>query len=187
MASSGSKDRVIIKVREVKPDDAAEILEIYNPIIRDSAISFEVDPLSEAEMRDRIASYTAELPWLVSVHEASGKITGYAYASKHRARAAYRFNAEVSAYVHPDYQGQGLATRLYQAVFSILHDKGYRNAYAGVVQPNEASNHLHTKLGFREIGTYENTGFKFERWHSVRWYQLDLQNAGPGAADSNGF
>jgi len=61
---------------------------------------------------------------------------------------------------------------------------GYRNAFAGIAQPNPASVALHEALGFRPAGLFRAAGFKFGRWHDVGWWQLELQALGrPDAAD----
>src|SRR5579885_713547 len=81
------------------------------------------------------------LPWLVA--ERAGQITGYAYASAHRARAAYRWSADVSVYLDPGERGQGTGRALYARLLEIVRELGYVNAYAGITLPNPASVGLH--------------------------------------------
>ena len=87
-----------MNIRTATPDDAAAIAAIYAPIVRHTAISFETEPPSEAEMRERIAKTLASLPWLVA-EDAAGEVAGYAYASRHRERAAYQWSVDVTVYV----------------------------------------------------------------------------------------
>ena len=70
-------------IRTARPDDAASIHAIYAPIVRDTSISFELEPPTVDEMRRRIASTSAGLPWLVGVDDADA-VLGYVYAGKHR-------------------------------------------------------------------------------------------------------
>lgn len=76
--------------------DAPAIAAIYEPIVRDTCISFELEPPTSEEMRLRIESTLARLPWLAVEDPA---ISGCAYASKHRERPAYQWSVDTSAYV----------------------------------------------------------------------------------------
>lgn len=48
---------------------------------------------------------------------------------------------------------------------------------AGVAQPNEASNALHSGLGFEEVGTFKDYARKRGSWISSTWFQRRLDNA----------
>jgi len=159
-------------IRLANSNDSAGILEIYAPFILNSTTTFEVDIPSTDEIANRINKYLEKGPWLVSVH--NGLITGYAYASEHRSRAAYQWSIELSVYIHPDHQGNKLATRLYQCALEILHRQGYCNIYAGITQPNEPSDAFHRSMGFELIGTYNKIGYKQGKWCDVKWYQRSL-------------
>jgi L-amino acid N-acyltransferase YncA len=111
----------------------------------------------------------------VSVNEA-GEISGYAYASQHRARAAYQWSVDTTAYVRADAQRQGLGKALYAALFSELQRLGYCQAFAGIALPNPASIALHRSVGFESIGIYRQVGFKLGSWHDVGWWQKSLQS-----------
>ncbi len=159
-------------VREARAADAEALIEIYRPHIEESSVSFELEVPSAAEMRARIADYS-RYGWLV--YEIGGKVVGYAYGSPHRARAAYRWCCEVSAYLAPEAQGHGVGALLYRILFDRLRAKGLVNAYAGITLPNDVSAGFHESLGFKPIGVYEKIGFKFGRWHDVGWWSLRLQ------------
>ena len=137
-------------------------------------MSFELDPPTIEEFEARIASAQTRWAWLVA--DCDGRIAGYAYASAFRARAAYRFTAEVSAYVHPDCRGRGVARALYLRLFEILVEKGFANAYAGIALPNDASIAFHRSLGFTAVGVFHRAGWKFEKWHDVSWWEKPLQD-----------
>jgi len=145
---------------------------IYAPLVTGSPISFEEEPPSVEEFARRVASVTRTHPWFVA--EDAGEIAGYAYGSKHRERAAYRWAADSSVYVAASHRRRGIGRALYETLFVALRELGFLRVYAGVVVPNAASEALHEAVGFREIGTYRAVGFKFGRWHDVRWYGLSL-------------
>ena len=160
-------------MRLAQAADAEGLLAIYAPIVRETAISFEVEPPTSAEMRTRIEAAVPEFPWLVS--EADGGIVGYAYASRHRERAAYKWSVDVSVYVSPERQRTGVARSLYVALLGILEELGYYKAFAGIALPNAASVGFHESLGFRPIGIYRKVGYKLGAWHDVGWWQRALR------------
>jgi phosphinothricin acetyltransferase len=43
-----------------------------------------------------------------------------------------------------------------------------------VALPNDASEALHRRLGFRDVGTFTEVGWKQDRWVDVRWYERAL-------------
>ncbi len=139
-------------LRLAASQDAAQIADIYAPYVLDTPISFELDPPTAEEMGQRIASTLAKTPWLVC--EQQGEIKGYAYASPHRARAAYRWSVDVSAYVRRGLQRQGIGRALYTALLNLLPLQGYANAYGGITLPNLASVGLHEALGFSPVCIY---------------------------------
>ena len=161
-------------IRLATESDAAAIREIYAPFITHSVVSFELVPPSVEEMLTRVMTTLQRLPWLVC--ESNHAVIGYAYASPYRARAAYQWSVEVSAYVGPDARRQGVARRLYGALFEALRRQNFVNAYAGITLPNEASVGFHAACGFEPVGVYRGVGFKFGAWHDVAWSQLRLQN-----------
>ena len=111
--------------------------------------------------------------WLVAEGD-DGSVLGYAYGGQHRTRAAYDRTVEVSAYVDREAVRQGIGRALYQELFERLRSRGFRLAVAGITLPNDTSVGFHEALGFRPVGTFHNIGHKFDEWHDVGWWQLDL-------------
>ncbi len=100
---------------------------------------------------------------------------GYAYASLHRARPAYRWSADCSIYLAGQEQGRGTGRLLYRRLFADLIDLGYVSAFAGVALPNEGSVGFHEAMGFLRVGTFNQAGFKHGNWLDVSWWQLQLR------------
>lgn len=149
--------------------DADQIADIYRPFVTDTTVSFEEVPPSADEMRGRIAS--AHL-WLVDVVE--GRVQGYAYATAHRSRHAYRFTTETSIYVPTHLHRSGIGRPLYQALLDQLTELGLATAVAGITLPNEASVRFHEAMGFTEVGVFPQVGFKFGQWHDTIWMARPL-------------
>jgi phosphinothricin acetyltransferase len=163
-------------IRTATAADAAGLLAIYAPFVEHTAVSFETVVPTLEEFAARIDKSNSRWAWLVA--ERGGTLLGYAYGSMHRERAAYRWSVETSAYVDPRFQRQGVGMGLYHALFAVLADKGYCNAFAGATLPNDASVALHRSVGFEPIGVFKSIGRKFGAWHDVAWMQRRLR-AGP--------
>ena len=160
-------------IRLATPADAAGVLAIYAPIVRDTAVSFEYDVPTEADMEARIENVLHKRPWLV--YERAGEVLGYVYASTFRERLAYRWGTEVTVYIRADTRGRGLGRALYTALFEALKLQGYCMVVAGATLPNEATERLHAAMGFQTIGVYPSAGYKHGRWHDVIFWFLQLQ------------
>lgn len=161
-------------IRVATADDAAAVAAIYVPIVRDTTISFELQPPTIEEMRSRIESTLRRLPWLVSLDDA-GAVNGYVAAGKHRDPGAYLWSVNTSVYVRDDSRGHGVGKRLYQALLEELARLGYFQAFAGIALPNVGSVALHESVGFEPIGVYRNVGHKFGAWRDVGWWQRPLK------------
>ena len=171
-------------IRPATPADAASLLEIYGPYVQSTAVSFETEVPSVEAFAARIDKALQGWAWLVA--ESDGQCVGYAYASAHRERAAYRWSTETSAYIRAGWQGKGLGKALYQALFQRLAERGYCNALAVVVVPNDASVALHRAVGFETVGVFKRGGHKFGTWHDVMWLQRAIREAPPANATSPG-
>jgi len=164
----------MVQVRVAKASDAQQILEIYSPYVKGSACTFETEVPSENEFKARILKNIQVRPWLVCT--VADSIICYVYASGHRERAAYQWCCESSVYTHNDFQGMGIGRELYKVLFQILKMQGYRNIYAGITLPNDASIRLHEKCGFMHFATYENIGYKLGEWKNVGWWRLSVNH-----------
>lgn len=160
----------------VRQTDAADILAIYAPYVTDTTITFETEVPTPEEFSKRIENIQRNYPYLVC--EVDGKVVGYAYASKHRERAAYQYSAEVSVYVASDYHQKGIGKALYERLFAALDDYKYYSAYAGITLPNDKSIGLHKSFGFVEVGIYHNIGYKDGKWLDVIWLEKPLKDYG---------
>lgn len=173
----GHDDQVAqqLTIRSADPElDAWACAQIYAPYVTDTVVSFELDPPSAPEMAQRIGD---AIEWLVAVRD--DQVVGYAYAVQHRQRAAYRFACDVSVYVHRNDHRGGVGSELYRQLFDRLEQRNYRTLCAGITMPNDASEGLHTALGFARVGVYHQIGWKFDAWHDTLWMQKHIGGSGP--------
>lgn len=168
-------------IRSAEPDrDAAACAAIYAPYVLHTPATFEDVAPDAREMAERIRRVQATHPWLVA--ERDGAVAGYAYASPHRERAAYRWACDVAVYVGAAHHRCGVGLRLYEALLERLRAQRFHVAVAGITLPNDASVGLHEALGFEPVGVYRAIGWKAGGWRDVGWWQLRLLPADDGAA-----
>ncbi len=157
-----------VTLRSARLGDADAIAQIYAHYVSNSAITFEVEPPSAAEIRKRMKSSDGLYPWLVATD--GERVLGYAYASQFKARSAYRFSVETTIYLDPAARGHGIGRTLYAKLIDTVEQQGFASAVASVSLPNPASLSLHAALGFRHVGVHRQIGFK-SGWHDVAQLQ----------------
>lgn len=163
-----------INIRPVNNEDVSDILAIYTPYITDTVITFETEVPTLEEFTDRVERIRKEYPYIVC--EADGRVVGYAYASKHHERAAYKYSVDVSIYVAHEYHHKGIGSKLYSSLFEALNEYDYYTAYAGITLPNEKSVGIHKSFGFTEIGIFHKAGYKLDKWHDVLYMEKPLKD-----------
>jgi L-amino acid N-acyltransferase YncA len=162
-----------LSIRSAVVSDAETLAGIYNYYIQNTVITFEEEPVSARIMTTRVAEVqNASLPWLVA--ELDGAVVGYAYARQWKVRSAYRYSVETTIYLEHGREGQGLGTRLYRELLSLLRARGIHVAIGGAALPNEASAALHEKLGFERVATFRQVGFKHQKWVDVAYWHIVL-------------
>jgi L-amino acid N-acyltransferase YncA len=168
-------------IRDSEPADIPAITAIYAHSVMTSLATFDEQPPSVEEMRQRRADIVdIGLPFLVAAGD-TGHILGYAYASAFRRRTGYRFTLEDSIYIERSMTHRGIGTALLTALIERCAAAGYRQMVAVIADTERgASIGLHEKLGFKMIGVMPAIGFKFRRWIDVVLMQRSL---GPGAAN----
>ncbi|MCI7179029.1 MAG: N-acetyltransferase family protein [Schaedlerella sp.] len=165
-----------MKIERVNIEDAEELLSIYAPYVRNTAISFEYEVPSLTEFQERIRKISSLLPYIKAVEEK--EILGYAYADKFKNRKAYDWSVEVTVYVRQDLRRSGIGKLLYRTLEESLQRIGILNMNACIAVPREADEHLnndsyhfHEKMGFHPVGTFHNSGYKFNTWYDMIWME----------------
>lgn len=161
----------MIRIRRATPDDAGFIAATYQPFVEDHWTSFETEAPDAGEIARRMAAAGDVYPWLVAEDEA-GEPLGYAYGTRHRARAAYQTSVETAIYMAAPARGTG--TRLYTALLDGLTAQNYVMAFAGIALPNPASQALHKACGFERIGLFPSIAYKHGAWRDTEWWARRL-------------
>jgi len=163
-----------MNIRACEIGDVPAVQAIYAHHVLHGTGSFEEGAPSLEEMQRRfVALQEGNFPFLVA--EADGEISGYAYAGPYRTRVAYRYSCENAVYVAPHAHRCGVGYALMVEVIAQCRSRGLRQMIAVIGDSaNDASIGLHTRLGFRHVGTFRNVGFKFDRWLDTVLMQLEL-------------
>lgn len=160
-------------IRNATLADATAIADLYDYYVRETVITFEIDPVSAEEIARRIGVVQdAGLPWLVT--EVEGEVVGFAYAAPYRPRAAYLHSVEVTIYLKNGTQARGLGGALFGELISRLRKLPVHLALSLIALPNDASVALQQRSGFTYAGTFTEVGRKFDRWIDVAHWQLLL-------------
>jgi phosphinothricin acetyltransferase len=149
-------------IRRATLDDAAAIAAIWNPYIRDTAVTFNPVEKSGPEVaqmiadRDRLGHAT-----FVAV---AGDIIGFATYAQFRGGAGYATCMEHSILLAPAAHGQGAGRGLITAICDHARSAGAHQMIAGVSAENPDGVAFHARMGFAEIAWVPQAGRKFDRF-----------------------
>ena len=165
-----------LQIRYAVPADAEALLEIYSYYVTDTAITFDYEPPTAEEFREKIRNTLKDYPYLVAERE--GRITGYAYAGPFVGRAAYAWSSEVTIYLDREEKGRGTGRKLYESLERRLKEMGIRNLYACIGWADPPDRYLdgnsagfHGHLGYTKVGHFTGCGYKFGRWYDMIWME----------------
>lgn len=148
-------------LREMLDSDIEAVLEIYRLGLESGEASFEQQvPDRETWQKKYLA--VARLVW-----EEDSKAVGWAALAPVSARDCYRGVAEVSLYVHPDYQSRGIGGMLMQGLIKASESNGIWSLYSSIFPQNNATRKLHLRHGFREVGTRQRIAQQNGRWRDT--------------------
>ena len=142
-----------MKIEKVTIEDAKELLNIYAPYVKETAISFEYEVPSEEEFADRIKRISSKYPYIKAVE--NGKILGYAYANTFIARAAYDWSVETTIYLRQDTKGQGIGRKLLEEAINNLKNMGYEKMRINCLKGNPSLD-FYVHMGGKVIGEFDN-------------------------------
>jgi len=159
-----------LHVRSAAAADLPALVDIFNHYVVEGHVTFATE-LHTVESRTAWFESYGDGPHQLLVGEADGEIAGCAYSSRYRAGPAFDATVETSIYLHPDRRGLGGGALLYGALLQRLGDQPVHLAVAGVALPNPGSLALHRRMGFKEVGTFEEYARKGDVWISSTWFQ----------------
>jgi phosphinothricin acetyltransferase len=162
------------RIRPATRSDLPALTGIYNHYVRETPITFDVEPFTEETRRPWLEQFGPSGRYRLLVAEDEGQVLGYAGTTRFRPKPAYDTSVETTVYLDPEVTGRGLGARLYTALFRELEGQDVHRALAGVTLPNDASLALHRHFGFSEVGIFRAVGRKFGRFWDVLWLEKPL-------------
>jgi len=163
-------------VRPATIDDLPSITEIHNYYAANTHIVFDVQPFQPEQRVSWFNEHSDGKRYRILVAcDPQGAVLGYTCSGRHRTKAAYDTTVEASVACSQSAVGRGIGSLLYQALFDALADQDIHRIVAGIAQPNPASNALHERFGFKEIGLFTEVGRKFDKYWDVMWMERPLR------------
>jgi phosphinothricin acetyltransferase len=154
--------------------DLPALTEIYNHYVRQTAITFDLQPFTTDQRRAWFDDHGGGRHRLLVAEDSSGRCVGYATTSRWRPKAAYDTTVEASVYCDAGSVGRGYGSALYGALFEAIAGEDIHTIVAGVSLPNPASITLHERFGFRPVGVFHRVGRKFDKYWDVAWFERSL-------------
>src|SRR5687768_1888088 len=144
----------MLKVRDVKIEDAEEILAILNPIIAARCYTAMDAPFTVEEERKFIRTFPPRGIFLVAIDTTLNRIIGFQDVSPFGSFThAFDHVGVFGTYVDLELRRGGIATRLFEATFAAARPKGYEKFFTYVRADNDAGLHTYLSQGFRIVGT----------------------------------
>ena len=169
-----------IIIRDATVNDIEAMLNVYAPYVENTAVSFEYEVPSIDEVRSRFEKITKKYPYVLA-EDSNGKVLGYTYYSEFKNREAYRYSVETTIYLAKEACGRGIGRKLYEVLEKAAKAQNITNMNACVATCKTEDEYLtnrsyyfHEKMGYKLVGTFHNSGYKFDRWYDMVWMEKSV-------------
>lgn len=163
-----------MKIINCTEEYASQILEIFNDAILNTTALYDYNPWTIETMHVWFENKRTHNFPVIGLVDERGKLMGFGSYGQFRLRPAYKYTIENSIYVHRDYRGRGLGKILLAEIIEQAKLQQY-HCIIGVIDANNVvSLGLHESFGFKNIGTFNEVGFKFGKWLDATFMQLTL-------------
>lgn len=135
-------------IRFAKPEDIRQINDIYNQAVDSRVSTADLEHITIAERIDWFKEHS-ESQYPVFVYEIDGTVAGWLSVSPYRkGRRALSAAAEVSYYVHKNYQRMGIGKSLLKNCLEIIESFGIKHIICILLEVNNPSIQLLKSFGF---------------------------------------
>jgi phosphinothricin acetyltransferase len=164
----------MLNIRKAGNADLPSITDIYNDAVANTTATFDTQTRTLEDRTQWFNNRDENFP--IFVAEKNKQIVGYASLNKWSDKKGYDRTAEISLYILPGYQGEGIGKQLIEFIVAEAEETHLHSIIARITEGNEVSIHLHKAVGFEVTGHLKEAGFKFERYLDVTIMQKMLRN-----------
>lgn len=144
--------------------DAADIAVLWNPWIRNTVITFNAVERTAADLAQMIADRHSARHAVFVARGTGQSLLGFGSYAQFRSGVGYATCMENTIVLSSDARGKGVGRALMDAVETHARDHGAHQMIAGVTGENHAGLAFHAALGYANIATIPQAGFKFGRF-----------------------
>ncbi|MBO6558130.1 MAG: N-acetyltransferase [Pseudomonadales bacterium] len=160
-----------LSIREATQDDATALADIYNHYVRETHITFDLEPVTVENREVMIEGYNKNARHRLFVGTDNEQVVGYVSSSQFRTKPAYDLSVETTIYLDQGMTGRGYGKKLYEHLFRELEATDVHRYYGIIALPNQASIELHREFGFVEKGILTEVGYKFDKYWDTLWME----------------
>lgn len=160
-------------IRPAQMNDLPAILAIYNDAVLHTTATYDNEP-STLEQRAAWYGERTGQGFPVLAAEQAGAVVGFGTYGTYKPRHGYRYTAEHSVYVAPEWRGQRVGHALLARLIEVARQQGLHALIGTVDAENIVSIRLHQSLGFGQVAHLREVGHKFGRWLDIVLLELIL-------------
>lgn len=150
-------------IRPALPSDCAAVAAFWNPMIRDTMVTFNSVEKTEEELHGTLASKARDgYPFLVAEEE--GRVLGFATYGQFRGGVGYAHTMEHTIILAPAARGRGLGRALMAAIEEHARARGAHSMIAGVSGANPPGIAFHAAMGYAQVAVVPEVGYKAGQW-----------------------
>ena len=159
-------------IRPITQDDIVSCLDIYNYEVVNGVATLDLEPRTLEEWHEWYNAHRDEHHPII-VGTIDDVVVGYASLSLYRLKDAFKSTVELSIYIHQDYRGKGVASKLMAHILEHAKENDILHTVVSVITAgNEASTALHARFNFTYCGLTPEVGFKHGKYQDTETYAL---------------
>lgn len=143
-------------VRGARESDLKAILAIYNQGIEDRIATLETEIKDSSYMTEWFKKHQNR--YSVVVAEEERNIIGWASLNPYNNRSAYDGVADISVYISRESRGRGVGGKLLSTLEAKAKENNFHKLVLFTFPFNGLGQGLYKKMGFREVGIFQNQG-----------------------------
>ncbi|MDF1853965.1 GNAT family N-acetyltransferase [Pseudooceanicola sp.] len=160
-------------IRPVRDADHSQILAIWNPIFRDTLVTFASVEKTPESLRDYIEARRANGREFLVAAEAD-EVLGFASYDQFRGGDGYVHAMEHTVILAQAARGRGIGRALMRAIEDHARASGAHTMVAGISGGNPGAVPFHAAVGYQPCGRMPQSGRKFGQWYDLILMQKTL-------------